>query len=131
MPGPGESDFSSAGPVPASGENDGASSLPMDFEVVVEPDEEETWVRAGGELDIYTSPRLMEAINEVLATKPGRVCLAMERVSFIDSSAISVLVRAQKEADLIGCRFVIHSPARSVMRTLDLAGLKGHLLIEE
>ncbi len=130
MSGPGDSGSSSAGQLPTSGEDEGAS-LPTDFEVVVEPGDDEAWVRVAGELDIYTSPRVMEAINGDLAAKPTRVCLAMERVSFIDSSAISVLVRAQKEADAIGCRFVIHSPARTVMRTLDLAGLKGHLLIED
>jgi anti-sigma B factor antagonist len=107
-----------------------SASLPTGFRVDTEKDGSDTWVRVEGELDIFTSPDLMNEIERALATRPERLLIAMTLVSFIDSSAISVLVRAQNEARLKGSRLVVYAPARGVRRTLDLAGLSEHLQIE-
>jgi anti-anti-sigma factor len=72
----------------------------------------------------------MVAVEDALRTKPRRLLVAMSLVSFMDSSAISVLVEAQKEAESVGTELVVHAPARGVRRTLDLAGLSSHLVIE-
>lgn len=109
---------------------EGVLSLPTQFRVEVDTGDADAWVRVEGELDIYTSPELSKAIEEALETKPQRVMVAMTLVSFMDSSAISVLVRSQKSAELCGSKLVVHQPARGVRRTLDLAGLSDHLLIE-
>ena len=107
-----------------------SGSLPTEFRVDTEREGSDAWVRVEGELDMFTSPELMNEIERALASGPERLLISMTLVSFIDSSAISVLVRARKEASSKGSRLVIHAPARGVRRTLDLAGLSEHLQIE-
>ena len=107
-----------------------SASLPIEFRVGTERDGSDTWIRVEGELDIFTSPGLMDEIEKALAAGSERLFIAMTLVSFMDSSAISVLVRAQKEAGLKGSRMIVHAPARGVRRTLDMAGLSEHLQIE-
>jgi len=45
----------------------------------------------GGDLDVYTAPRLQEALDSA-ATDGGRVVLDLTAVHFIDSTALGVLV---------------------------------------
>jgi anti-sigma B factor antagonist len=120
------------GPQSRSQESDRADglSLPTEFRARVDTRGAETWVHVEGELDIYSSPELMKSIEEALTGGSSRVLVSMSLVSFMDSSAISVLVKAQKEATEAGRQLVIHSPSRNVRRTLDLAGLSGHLQID-
>jgi anti-sigma B factor antagonist len=48
-------------------------------------------VQAEGDLDVYTAPRLKEALEE-FATGGGRLILDLSEVHFIDSTALGVLV---------------------------------------
>jgi anti-anti-sigma factor len=59
------------------------------------------------------------------------VLVVMTLVSFMDPSAISVLLRARAEAELVGAELLVDSPARGVRRTLDLAGLSEHPLTHD
>ena len=118
------------GSVPAGGGGQAAVSLPTQFHVEVDTVGSEAWVRVEGELDIYTTPGLLKAIDGALETEPERLMVTMTQVSFMDSSAISALVRSQQSADLRGSKLVVHAPSRGVRRTLDLAGLGGYLLME-
>lgn len=54
-------------------------------------------VQVGGDLDVYTSPRLKEAL-ETAASQGGRVVLDLSAVHFIDSTALGVLVSTQQQA---------------------------------
>ncbi len=107
-----------------------AEELP-EFRVVVRPDGSDVWVDAEGEIDIYTSPRLRDAITEALALQPMNLYVDMSLVSFIDSSTISVLAASHKLAPSQDTRLIIHAPARVVRRTLTLAGLIDHLNVED
>ena len=107
-----------------------AEELP-EFRVVVRPDGSDVWVDAEGEIDIYTSPRLRDAITEALALQPRNLYVDMSLVSFIDSSTISVLAASHKLAPSQETRLIIHAPARVVRRTLTLAGLIDHLNVED
>jgi anti-sigma B factor antagonist len=52
-------------------------------------------VQVDGELDVYTAPRLKEALDSA-ASGGGRVVLDLSAVHFIDSTALGVLVSAQQ-----------------------------------
>jgi anti-sigma B factor antagonist len=107
-----------------------AEALP-EFRVAVRPDGSDVWVDAKGEIDIYTSPRLKEAITHALGLHPRNLYVDMSLVSFIDSSTISVLAAANQLAESESARLIIHAPARVVRRTLTLAGLIDHLNVED
>lgn len=52
-------------------------------------------VKVEGDLDVYTAPRLKEALDGA-AAGGGRVVLDLSSVHFIDSTALGVLVTAEQ-----------------------------------
>ncbi len=51
-----------------------------------------------GELDIYTSPKLRSAIQELLTGGTARVVVNLLNTTYLDSTALSVLTSALKQA---------------------------------
>jgi anti-anti-sigma factor len=54
----------------------------------------------------------------------------MERVSFIDSSGIGVLVSAHKRMDANGRILIIRSPQPRTVKVIQISGLAGYLNIK-
>ena len=52
-----------------------------------------------GELDVFSAPELAEQLDALAADACPRVLLDLSRLSFVDSSGVSVLVKARHEAD--------------------------------
>jgi anti-sigma B factor antagonist len=55
-----------------------------------------TILQVGGEIDVYTAPRLREELLGVVESGAVRVIIDMERVEFLDSTGLGVLVGALK-----------------------------------
>jgi len=54
-------------------------------------------VAVGGEIDVYTAPRLRDRISEVVADGSHDLLIDMEKVEFLDSTGLGVLVGALKK----------------------------------
>jgi anti-sigma B factor antagonist len=92
-----------------------------DFGIDVDTAGEATVVVVTGELDLATAPKLRAA----LADLSGAVRLDLGAVTFLDSSAISVLVEAhQRLAESGNGGLVLHSLAGQTRRVLEIAGLE-------
>lgn len=59
-------------------------------------------IDVAGELDIYTSPKLKSAIHQVLADRQTRVIVNLLQATYLDSTALSVLTAAQRQARAAG-----------------------------
>lgn len=55
-------------------------------------------MRIDGEVDVYTAPRLKEALVSAIEGGCVNVVVDLERVGFIDSSGLGVLVSALRRA---------------------------------
>jgi anti-sigma B factor antagonist len=101
-------------------------SLPP-FEVKVEvlPDEEVHAFNLRGELDQASAPELREPLVEAIDSGATRVLIDLSDCGFIDSTGLSVLVRAQQQllAEGNGRRLVICCPDEDVRRLLEITGL--------
>jgi anti-sigma B factor antagonist len=73
-----------------------------------------------GDLDIVGAPIVAAALRRVDGTC-GRVVLDLERLEFIDSSGISMTVRAVRRAQQDGRDFVVASAAPAIVRVFHLA----------
>ena len=56
-----------------------------------------TIVAVGGEIDVYTAPKLRDKITELVAAGTYHLIIDMEAVEFLDSTGLGVLVGGLKK----------------------------------
>ena len=56
-----------------------------------------TIVAVGGEIDVYTAPKLRDKITELVADGTYTIVIDMESVEFLDSTGLGVLVGGLKK----------------------------------
>jgi len=56
-----------------------------------------TIVAVGGEIDVYTAPKLRDKITELVAAGAYDLVVDMEQVEFLDSTGLGVLVGGLKK----------------------------------
>ncbi|MFF8772489.1 STAS domain-containing protein [Kitasatospora sp. NPDC015120] len=83
-------------------------------------------VRAFGEIDIATAPRLGRRLAAALGAH-REVVLDLSEVTFMDCSGLRVLVQARNRADRYGGRLVLRGARGPVARLLRLTGLGRRL----
>lgn len=83
----------------------------MSLSITNEAKGETTVVHVGGDLDVYTAPRLKETLEQNL-TVGARVVLDLSGVQFIDSTALGVMVGALQLSQANGgdLRLVVGDP---------------------
>ncbi|MFJ9846678.1 STAS domain-containing protein [Kitasatospora sp. NPDC101155] len=86
-------------------------------------------VRAFGEIDIITAPRLRHWLAAAFEVHRA-VVLELSEVTFMDCSGLGVLVQARNQADQCDGRLVLQGAARPVARLLKLTGLHRRLAAE-
>jgi anti-sigma B factor antagonist len=75
-----------------------------------------------GDLDLDTAPLLAEKLNEVEAAGPRSVTVDLNRVEFMDSSGLQVLLsRASLNGN--GSRFAVTRGSAQVRRLFEVAGV--------
>ena len=68
----------------------------MDLSLSTRTEGDRTVVEVGGEIDVYTAPRLREQLVDLVADGKYHLVVDMERVDFLDSTGLGVLVGAQE-----------------------------------
>ena len=96
----------------------------LDFQVEVASAGACSVVNVVGELDIATSPRLVEALEEAEATPSTQIVVNLLRTSFIDSTGLTTLFRAHKSFGEQARAFcLVCGPGNiEVLRVMDLMG---------
>ena len=69
----------------------------MDLSLETREAEGRTIVAVGGEIDVYTAHRLRDRISELVAAGNHRLVIDMEKVDFLDSTGLGVLVGGLKK----------------------------------
>jgi anti-sigma B factor antagonist len=80
-----------------------------------------TLVRVGGELDLATTPELERALADVDSTQP--LVIDLTGCSFLDSSAVRVLLTTAKRAETGGGGAAVVAPDPGIRRALEIAGV--------
>lgn len=84
-----------------------------------------------GELDQHEAQQTSAEITELLDEYLPRDCvLDLSALSFMDSSGIAVIVKANRHIRTIGGRLWIENPARQALRVIDAAGLDRMIPVE-
>jgi anti-sigma B factor antagonist len=82
-----------------------------------------------GELDAHSAPQLAEWLAE-LPPGDSDVVLDIERVEFMDSSGLRVVIDVHQRALDANRRLVLRHPTSAVQRLLEISGLADHLVTE-
>jgi anti-sigma B factor antagonist len=82
-----------------------------------------TVVLLDGELDLSTSPGLYRELERLIARRPPAVTLDLERLTFIDSTGVSVLNTVRDHALRHEVVFGLRSPSRAVARVLEVTAM--------
>jgi anti-sigma B factor antagonist len=79
-----------------------------------------------GEIDINGAAELHTLLQKAVDAASG-VEVDVARVTFIDSSIITTLIKSQKLARAVGCRFAVVNPEAQVHRVLAVTGVLNAL----
>ncbi len=79
----------------------------------------------GGDIDLASAPRLHQRLIRCFQDFPERVTVDMSDVSFVDSSALGVLVNARNRALAVGCDFNVILPTGNARFPFDVTGLSA------
>lgn len=80
-------------------------------------------VSVSGELDLYTSERLQQAIEEATSVGADTVLLDLSGVGFIDSTALGVVVQETKRLEGRGRSLILVTDDPRTLRVLEVTGL--------
>lgn len=80
-------------------------------------------ITAAGDVDLYSSPRLREAIIEAVESKLSPVVVTLADVTYIDSSGIATLVEGFQLSKEYGGKFRLAEISERVSEVLHLARL--------
>ena len=69
----------------------------MDLSLETRQVDDRTVVTVGGEIDVYTAPKLRDKITELVNSGHHALVIDMEKVEFLDSTGLGVLVGGLKK----------------------------------
>jgi anti-anti-sigma factor len=101
------------------------------FDVNVHSEGGATVVALAGELDIAAAPALEERLETVFADEPSRLVFDLRGLEFIDSTGLSVLVKANQRAETAGLPFGLAGGGTQVRRLLSLTGIAERLTVAD
>ena len=99
------------------------------FRVEVQSQDQATVITVAGELDLASSPALQEELDRVAASDSRLVIIDLRELDFMDSTGLSVLVRAHQRAEEHGRRLAMVKGPQQVQRLLSLTGVADRLTV--
>ncbi len=103
--------------------------MQSNFDVDVRDGSQAVVIAVSGELDLASSPSLEEELESGAAAGAELVIVDLRQLEFMDSTGLSVLVRAHQRATQSGKRFVVVRGPQQVQRLLSLTGVADRLTL--
>ena len=105
--------------------------MQSNFSVEVRGDDRAVVIGVSGELDLATSPALEQELERGAASDAELVVIDLRNLEFMDSTGLSVLVRAHQRATENGRRFGVVRGPQQVQRLLSLTGVADRLRLAD
>ena len=98
--------------------------------LVVSQDGDGVLICVQGEIDVASAPLLWKAVDEAIDTTTRRLVIDLHDTVFVDSTALSIFVRAFKRLRHQGADLVLRSPRANALKVLSVTGLDTVFTIE-
>lgn len=82
-----------------------------------------TVLEVGGEVDVYTAPKLRERIAELLDGGVKAIIIDLGRVEFMDSTGLGVLVGGLRKARAVGASYGVVCGRESLLKIFRITAL--------
>ena len=99
------------------------------FRVDVRNQNRTALVVVSGELDVASGPTLEQELATTGASDAQLLILDLRDLEFIDSTGLSILIKAHQQAEASGRRFAVVRGRSQVQRLLGLTGLEERLTL--
>jgi anti-sigma B factor antagonist len=99
------------------------------FRLEVRSQGKATIIAVSGELDLASSPTLQEELDRVSASDADLLIIDLRDLDFMDSTGLSVLVRAHQRAEEQGRQLAMVKGPQQVQRLLSLTGVADRLTV--
>jgi anti-sigma B factor antagonist len=97
------------------------------FTVQLQPRSDAALVVVSGELDIASAPELEQALDQIQPELTKLVIVDLRELEFMDSTGLSIIVRAHQRLADSGCELTLIKGQPQVQRLLDLTGVADRL----
>ena len=99
------------------------------FRLEVRSQRQTTIIAVSGELDLASSPALQEELDRVSASDAEMLIIDLRELDFMDSTGLSVLVRAHQRAEEQGRQLAVVKGPQQVQRLLSLTGVSDRMTV--
>jgi anti-sigma B factor antagonist len=76
-----------------------------------------------GEIDLHVSPNVAATLSAMIEKRPKRLVVDLARVTYLDSSALAVLIDAMQTVEAYGGKFSLARVQNDVRAILEIARL--------
>lgn len=97
------------------------------FQVEVSRSDATVVVSVKGELDLASGPELETQLQKIGGPETKLVVVDLRQLDFMDSTGLSILVRAHQRLSEEGCEIGLVRGSQQVQRLLDLTGVAERL----
>jgi anti-anti-sigma factor len=108
-----------------------SGSCAPQFEIAPAPLGDADGVSLHGEVDVWASAALREVLDRKIRDSDGAFVVDLSELEFLDSSGLSVLLRARALLGWDERRLAVICPPGPIRRLLDVAGVADLLAIYE
>ena len=98
--------------------------MPPEFTLTSDPiDDTRQVVAVAGEIDLFTAPELKAALGEALESGRIRIVVDLTETTFLDSTALGVLIGAVKRLRSRDGALAIVNTDENIAKTFEITGL--------
>jgi anti-sigma B factor antagonist len=98
--------------------------MPTDFSIIEEPlDNARHVIGVRGEIDLFTAPELKQKLTDAIEKGRNQIVVDLTETSFLDSTALGVLIGAVKRLRSNHGRLVLVNVDTNIAKTFEITGL--------
>ncbi len=95
----------------------------VDLKVEIEENEGQAVIRLQGEVDVYTAPKLKSTIVDLVDKGHFKIVVNLEKVDFMDSSGLGVLVGGLKRVRTHDGAIALVCTQENILKIFRITGL--------
>ena len=103
----------------------------MDLSLETRQEKDHTIIEVGGEIDVYTAPKLRDQMTELVDQGQYNLIVDLEKVDFLDSTGLGVLVGGLKKVRAHDGSLELECTQERLLKIFRITGLAKVFVIRD